>query len=109
MPSYGPRRITSCSTPRVEAERGGMMKTAPRCSLGLVALLTTAAALSILPAASEAQCAMCRTALTGSPEGRAIGEQFNRAILLMMAAPYVVIGTVGAVFFRERLRSAIHR
>ena len=96
MPSYGRRRITSCSTPRAE-----------RAALALAALAT--AALLVPPGIVEAQCAMCRTALTGSPEGRAIGEQFNRAILLMMAAPYVVIGTVGAVFFRERLRSAMHR
>jgi hypothetical protein len=46
---------------------------------------------------------MCRTALTNSAEGRSIGEQFNQAILLMIAAPYLVLGTVGAVVFRERL------
>jgi hypothetical protein len=43
---------------------------------------------------------MCRTALTNSAEGRSIGEQFNHAILLMIAAPYLVMGAVGAVVFR---------
>lgn len=75
----------------------------------LAAALAASCLLLALPPEAQAQCAMCRTALTGSPEGRAIGEQFNRAILLMMAAPYVVIGTVGAVFFRVRLRSGLHR
>ena len=49
---------------------------------------------------------MCRTAITNSAEGRSIGEQFNRAILLMIAAPYVVMGTVGAVVFRRPIASA---
>ena len=52
---------------------------------------------------------MCRTALTNSPEGREIGEQFNRAILLMIGAPYVVFGAVGAAIFRERLHATWRR
>ena len=52
---------------------------------------------------------MCKTTLTNSPEGRDIGEQFNRAILLMIGAPYVVFGAVGAAIFRERLRAAWRR
>ena len=48
---------------------------------------------------------MCRTALTDSPEGRAIGEQFNRGILVMIGAPYLVFGAVGAAIFRERLQA----
>lgn len=61
------------------------------------------------PEAAAAQCAMCKTALTNSPEGRDIGEQFNRAILLMIGAPYFVFGAVGAALFRERLRAAWRR
>jgi hypothetical protein len=61
------------------------------------------------PEAVAAQCAMCKTALTNSPEGRDIGEQFNRAILLMIGAPYVVFGAVGAAIFRERLRARWRR
>jgi len=61
------------------------------------------------PGVSAAQCAMCKTALTNSPEGRDIGEQFNRAILLMIGAPYVVFGAVGAAIFRERLRAVWRR
>jgi hypothetical protein len=52
---------------------------------------------------------MCRTALTDSPEGRAIGEEFNHAILLMIGAPYVVFGVVGAALFRGRLAAAWNR
>ena len=52
---------------------------------------------------------MCKTALTNSPEGRDIGEQFNRAILLMIGAPYAVFGVVGVALFRERLRAGWRR
>ncbi len=51
-----------------------------------------------------AQCAMCQTALTGSPEGRAMMGQFNHAILLMLAAPYAVFASLVLVIFRRTLR-----
>jgi hypothetical protein len=52
---------------------------------------------------------MCKTALENSPEGRDLGEQFNRAILLMIGAPYAVFGVVGVALFRERLRARWRR
>jgi len=57
----------------------------------------------------QAQCAMCKTALTNSPEGRGLVPEFNRAILLMIAAPYVVFGAVGVAAFHHRIRSAMGR
>jgi hypothetical protein len=61
------------------------------------------------PEAAAAQCQMCKTALTNSAEGREISQQFNRAILLMIGAPYAVFGVVGAALFRDRIRSAWRR
>jgi len=75
----------------------------------LAAILTVGILALGWPEGASAQCAMCKTALTNSPEGREIGEQFNRAILLMIGAPYVVFGLVGAAIFRERLRETWHR
>ena len=49
-------------------------------ALGVLAVLLVGA---VAPLAS-AQCVMCKTALTDSPEGRAINQTFNRAILLML-------------------------
>ncbi len=69
--------------------RGGVL------ALALLALVACGA-----PAA--AQCAMCRTAVTQSPEGRALAGSLNRAILMLMAAPYVVFGTGALLFFRHR-------
>jgi len=52
---------------------------------------------------------MCKTALTDSPEGRDIGESFNRGILVMIGAPYLVFGVVGAALFREKLQATWRR
>jgi hypothetical protein len=45
---------------------------------------------------------MCRTAVTQSPEGRALAGSLNRAILMLMAAPYAVFGTGALLLFRHR-------
>lgn len=39
----------------------------------------------------EAQCAMCRTAIESSPEGRAMAAGFNQAILFLLAAPMLIV------------------
>jgi hypothetical protein len=70
-------------------------------------LLGVVLAGTIVPAA--AQCAMCKTALTNSGEGQAVGGELNRAILVMMAAPYLVFGTLALVLFRKPLRERLAR
>ena len=73
------------------------------------ALVVTVGVLVALAAAalpSAAQCAMCKTSLTNSPEGRSIGEQFNQAILVMIIAPYVILAAFAAVLCRRQLRAA---
>ncbi len=47
-----------------------------------------------------AQCAMCRTALESSAEGRALAEGFRKGILLLMAMPYIIVGTISYGVFR---------
>ena len=65
--------------------------------LSLAALLAGAAA----PA--RAQCAMCKATLESSEEGRRVSGELNRAILVMLAAPYLVFGTCASVLFRRRI------
>jgi hypothetical protein len=75
-------------------------------------LLISAAALALLLGAAgfaDAQCAMCKTVLMGSPEGRHLSESLNRAILLMFFAPYAVFGTFVAFFLRKRWQPAVAR
>lgn len=68
-------------------------------------LLVVAAVATRSPAL--AQCAMCKATLTGSAEGRAIAREFNRAILVMLFAPYVVVGGFLLTAFRGRIRARL--
>ncbi len=54
-----------------------------------------------------AQCAMCRTGLTNSPEGQRLASGFNSAILFLLSAPFVVVGTIAFLIFRPYLRRAL--
>jgi hypothetical protein len=74
-------------------------------ALGVLAVLLVGAAASL----ASAQCVMCKTALTDSPEGRAINQTFNRAILLMLVAPYALVGTLMATVFRRPLATVLVR
>jgi|SRR5438045_7451701 len=73
----------------------------------LLVVLAAGGAVVLAAAPSFAQCAMCQTALLNSPEGRGIGQEFNRAILLMLFAPYLVFGSVGAVLLRHRIAKGV--
>jgi hypothetical protein len=53
----------------------------------------------------EAQCPMCRTALTESPEGQKMAQGFNRGILFLLGAPYLVFGTIAGSIWYSRRRS----
>jgi hypothetical protein len=74
---------------------------------GRAAVAVLALAAAFLPSLAFAQCAMCKAALEGSTDG--LGAQFNRAILVMMAGPYLIAGVFGLVFWREPLRDATRR
>jgi hypothetical protein len=58
---------------------------------------------------ADAQCAMCKTVLLGSPEGRHLSQSLDRAILVMFCAPYLIFGTFVAVYFRNRWQPAVAR
>ena len=71
---------------------------------GLLAVLFVVAVLALaMTEPVAAQCAMCKTVLTGSAEGRAFSRELDRAILLMFVAPYLVFGTLAVVLFRKPL------
>ena len=75
--------------------------------LAPLALLIAPLLLSAAPL--FAQCAMCQTALMNSPEGRGMGQEFNRAILVMLFAPYAVFSVVGTVLLRHRIFTTLRR
>ena len=76
-----------------------------RCAVGAMVVL--------LPAWSGgpafAQCAMCKTFLTSSPEGQRIARDFNLGILVMLCAPYVVFGAFAAFALRSQIRQRLVR
>ena len=57
-----------------------------------IALLAACAAacLLIASAPTSAQCAMCRTALTNSPETAKLAENFNKAIFVLLIPPVLL-------------------
>lgn len=54
---------------------------------------------------ANAQCVMCKAVAEDSAEAGGLGEGLNRGILYLMAVPYVLLGTLGYVFFRKRRQS----
>lgn len=63
----------------------------------LAAVLVAAILLTAAPA--SAQCAMCRLALA-SPEGQKLIGALRGGILVLIAAPFAVFGTVAALAVR---------
>jgi len=62
----------------------------------------SAVLLAATPAASlAAQCAMCQTALSNSPEGQAMMGALSHGILLLLLAPYALVAGCGLILFRR--------
>src|SRR5262245_60771149 len=58
-------------------------------------------AVAVPTTAAYAQgCAMCKTALEQSPEGRQMAKSFDYAILFLMGFPYAMIGAAGIAIYR---------
>lgn len=55
------------------------------------------------PMGAWAQCALCRTALTQSPEGQRMAAGFNAGIIFLFAAPFVIGGGIAVYLFRAPL------
>ncbi len=54
-----------------------------------------------------AQCAMCRATAESATESvdKGIGEGLNSGILYLMGVPYLLLLTVGVIFFRKKIVS----
>jgi hypothetical protein len=68
----------------------------------LALLLALALVLGFSETAS-AQCALCRTAL--EQEGGRVAAGFNRAILFLLAMPYIVFGSIAGSWYWKRRKS----
>lgn len=57
-----------------------------------------------LPVELDAQCPMCRIAAESNMKhgGGTAGKGLNNGIMYMLAAPYVLIGTIAFLWWRNR-------
>lgn len=68
----------------------------------IVVVLFMATALLFLEDAS-AQCPMCRIAAESNlKNGGTAGKGLNAGILFLLSTPYVLIGTIGFIWYRNR-------
>jgi len=55
-----------------------------------------------------AQCPMCKAALTSNRDHAknkpVVGNGINKGILMLLATPYVLIGTAGVFFYQYKRR-----
>jgi LPXTG-motif cell wall-anchored protein len=59
--------------------------------------------LVFLPETAEAQCAMCRgTVESNLKNGGTMGRGMNNGIFLILGLPYLIVGTIGLVWYRNR-------
>ncbi len=71
--------------------------------LGLVVVL-----LVIFSTDMWAQCPMCRMSAESNLEnGGTAGKGLNAGILYMLATPYLIVGTLGFIWWRNRKKSKI--
>ena len=80
------------------------MKTKIKRFLSLSILLL---GLNFVPVEAPAQCPMCKMAAESNlKNGGSAGKGLNMGILYMLATPYLIIGTIGFVWWRNRRREA---
>lgn len=67
--------------------------------------LLVALALLLVNASSWAQCAMCKATAESASQntGGSLAEGLNSGILYLMLIPYVLLISLGLLFFRKRI------
>ena len=73
----------------------------------LVLFLSLIISLSVVIEKTTAQCPMCRmSAESDLKNGGTKGKGLNAGIMYMLVFPYILIGSVGFIWYRERKRIA---
>jgi hypothetical protein len=68
-------------------------------------VVACAAAIAVLLAAGQdvsAQCAMCRSALAGSPEAAKLSARINLGVLVLLVPPVAIFCGIFYAVFRQR-------
>ncbi|MBM3923778.1 MAG: hypothetical protein FJ338_02795 [Sphingomonadales bacterium] len=63
-------------------------------------------ALTFIPSDSSAQCPMCKTSLESNRKDseKAVGQGINKGILYLLAMPFLLVGTVGGLYWHRQRR-----
>ena len=68
-----------------------------------ITILLVSISLSFVSVNTNAQCPMCKmSAEQNLKMGGTAGKGLNRGILFMLAMPYLIVGTLGIVWYRNR-------
>ena len=60
---------------------------------------------TVTPPSAQAQCPMCKmSAESNLNNGGSAGKGLNAGILFMLATPYILVGIVGLVWWRNKKR-----
>ncbi len=69
----------------------------------LIKIVSLFLLLTVLAPAAQSQCPMCRmTAESNLKEGGKVGKGLNAGILFMLSMPYLLVGTIGYLWYRNR-------
>ncbi len=70
----------------------------------MLSIVLLAATLAVgAPSAAHAQCPMCRMSAESNLEnGGSEGRGLNSGILYMLAMPYLLVGAIGYIWWRNR-------
>ena len=67
-----------------------------------IIILSLSISLGTIPT-TTAQCPMCRmSAENNLKEGGTAGKGLNNGILYMFATPYIIVGVIGFIWYRNR-------
>ena len=71
----------------------------------LTAILVVVLLFQLISMESFGQCAMCKAVVESSNGSQGgVAEGLNKGILYLMGVPYLLIATVGLVFFRDKIK-----
>ena len=77
-----------------------------RLRLGFWGLLLCSSVLTAVPQPVAAQCPMCKTSLESNrkDDQTAVGKGINKGILYLLAMPFLLVGTVGGLYWHRQRR-----
>ena len=71
-------------------------------------LILLAALIFVVTLPADAQCAMCtKAAMDGIKDGNTTSMGINDAILVLLAMPYILAGSIAAMWFYKRRQAKL--